>query len=132
MVISANLGFPRIGPDRELKKAVEAFWAGKISGEDLLATCDFAANTPASEFWALPYLQRALDAYYQSERFRHYSNVIPRAKLDWGGVQDLLDSDPCIVAALRANASLRRIFHPVLKGRAEASCASMPESRNQP
>ena len=70
--------------------------------------------------------------YYQSERFRHYSNVIPRAKLDWGGVRDLLDAEPCIVAALRANASLRRIFHRVLKGRAEASCASMPENRTQP
>ena len=27
------LGYPRIGRRRELKKAVEAFWAGKISAE---------------------------------------------------------------------------------------------------
>lgn len=32
------LGYPRIGPRRELKKAVEAFWAGKVSEEDLEAT----------------------------------------------------------------------------------------------
>lgn len=29
------LGYPRIGRRRELKKAVEAFWAGKISAEEL-------------------------------------------------------------------------------------------------
>ena len=28
MTLSANLGFPRIGADRELKRALEAFWAG--------------------------------------------------------------------------------------------------------
>ena len=29
-VTTANLGFPRIGPRRELKTATEAYWAGKI------------------------------------------------------------------------------------------------------
>ncbi len=33
-----NLGFPRIGADRELKKATEAFWQGKISQQDLEQT----------------------------------------------------------------------------------------------
>ena len=32
------LGYPRIGRRRELKKAVEAFWAGKLSAEALEAT----------------------------------------------------------------------------------------------
>ncbi|KAF7332003.1 hypothetical protein MKEN_00080600 [Mycena kentingensis (nom. inval.)] len=35
MVLSAVLGFPRIGANREIKKAVEAYWAGKISADDL-------------------------------------------------------------------------------------------------
>ncbi|KAG5342512.1 putative 5-methyltetrahydropteroyltriglutamate--homocysteine methyltransferase [Termitomyces sp. J132] len=35
MVSSSVLGFPRIGANREVKKAVEAYWAGKISAEDL-------------------------------------------------------------------------------------------------
>ncbi|KAJ7507934.1 cobalamin-independent synthase [Mycena galericulata] len=35
MVASSVLGFPRIGANREVKKAVEAYWAGKISAEDL-------------------------------------------------------------------------------------------------
>lgn len=37
-VTAANLGFPRIGPRRELKKAVEAYWAGKIDQTELLST----------------------------------------------------------------------------------------------
>jgi 5-methyltetrahydropteroyltriglutamate--homocysteine methyltransferase len=37
MVISANLGFPRIGHRRELKKALEQFWSNKITEDELLA-----------------------------------------------------------------------------------------------
>ncbi|KAL2262193.1 hypothetical protein VTK26DRAFT_2183 [Humicola hyalothermophila] len=37
MVKSSVLGFPRMGVLRDLKKANEAYWAGKISQEDLLA-----------------------------------------------------------------------------------------------
>lgn len=33
-----NLGYPRIGSNRELKKACELYWAGKISEEELLET----------------------------------------------------------------------------------------------
>ncbi|KIL68080.1 hypothetical protein M378DRAFT_929279 [Amanita muscaria Koide BX008] len=35
MVSSSVLGFPRIGANREVKKAVEAYWAGKISADQL-------------------------------------------------------------------------------------------------
>jgi 5-methyltetrahydropteroyltriglutamate--homocysteine methyltransferase len=38
MVKSSVLGFPRIGPNRELKKATESYWAGKITVDALLAT----------------------------------------------------------------------------------------------
>ncbi|AKM07164.1 5-methyltetrahydropteroyltriglutamate--homocysteine S-methyltransferase [Pelagerythrobacter marensis] len=37
-VTTANLGFPRIGPRRELKKALEAFWAGQIEEDALRET----------------------------------------------------------------------------------------------
>ncbi|KAG6005030.1 homocysteine methyltransferase Met26 [Claviceps maximensis] len=37
MVHSAVLGFPRMGALRDLKKATEAYWGGKISQADLLA-----------------------------------------------------------------------------------------------
>ena len=35
---TANLGFPRIGPQRELKFALEEFWKGRKSEAELLAT----------------------------------------------------------------------------------------------
>ncbi|KAH7587466.1 Cobalamin-independent synthase, N-terminal domain [Nakaseomyces glabratus] len=35
MVKSTVLGFPRIGPNRELKKITEAYWAGKVSVDEL-------------------------------------------------------------------------------------------------
>lgn len=35
MTITHNLGFPRIGVQRELKRAVEAYWAGNLSAEEL-------------------------------------------------------------------------------------------------
>jgi 5-methyltetrahydropteroyltriglutamate--homocysteine methyltransferase len=33
---SSNLGYPRIGENREWKKSLEAFWAGKVEEEDFL------------------------------------------------------------------------------------------------
>jgi len=39
MVIAANLGFPRIGLNRELKKIQEAYWKGDASHEELQSVC---------------------------------------------------------------------------------------------
>lgn len=38
VLFTHNLGFPRIGEQRELKRATEAYWKGKLSEEDLLET----------------------------------------------------------------------------------------------
>ncbi len=38
MVTAHNLGFPRIGARRELKRAVEAYWKGELGREELEAT----------------------------------------------------------------------------------------------
>ncbi|HEY7212343.1 MAG TPA: 5-methyltetrahydropteroyltriglutamate--homocysteine S-methyltransferase, partial [Bryobacteraceae bacterium] len=38
MATAINLGYSRIGPNRELKKIVELYWAGKTSQENLLQT----------------------------------------------------------------------------------------------
>ena len=37
MTIAANLGYPRIGPKRELKSALESFWSGKTTEAELLS-----------------------------------------------------------------------------------------------
>jgi len=39
MIIPTNLGYPRIGPDREFKRAVEAYWQGRIDRHALLEAC---------------------------------------------------------------------------------------------
>src|SRR5215204_5752862 len=38
MALSNIAGFPRIGPERELKFATEGYWRGDVSRDDLLAT----------------------------------------------------------------------------------------------
>src|SRR2546427_3337384 len=38
MAIAHNLGFPPIGAGRELKRATEGYWGGKVSREQLLRT----------------------------------------------------------------------------------------------
>lgn len=40
MVLATNLGFPRIGANRELKKAVESFWKGETAAETLMKTAE--------------------------------------------------------------------------------------------
>ncbi|OIN85254.1 MAG: 5-methyltetrahydropteroyltriglutamate--homocysteine S-methyltransferase [Alphaproteobacteria bacterium CG1_02_46_17] len=37
MALATNLGYPRIGARRELKKAIESYWKGDISANDLIA-----------------------------------------------------------------------------------------------
>ena len=37
MALAHTLGFPRIGADRELKKALEAYWKGDLSAAALQA-----------------------------------------------------------------------------------------------
>lgn len=38
MTIIHNLGFPRVGEQRELKRSLEAYWAGQLSQQELLDT----------------------------------------------------------------------------------------------
>ena len=38
MAIASNLGFPRIGVRRELKRAIEGFWRGDVEPDELQAT----------------------------------------------------------------------------------------------
>ncbi|HEY5439961.1 MAG TPA: 5-methyltetrahydropteroyltriglutamate--homocysteine S-methyltransferase [Gemmatimonadaceae bacterium] len=45
MTIASNLGFPRIGPDRELKRALEHYWAGRSTADDLAASAQAIRRT---------------------------------------------------------------------------------------
>ena len=44
MARTAVLGLPRIGPDRELKFALETYWAGDTGPSELLETARGAAG----------------------------------------------------------------------------------------
>ncbi len=38
MTIASNLGFPPLGAARELKRATEGYWSGKVTLPQLLAS----------------------------------------------------------------------------------------------
>lgn len=70
MVIAANLGFPRIGLKRELKKAQEAYWKGKSSQEELLKV----AKDMRARHWKLQ--QEAGIEHIPSNDFSLYDHVL--------------------------------------------------------
>ena len=70
MIKSASLGFPRVGAFRELKKAVESYWKGTSSKEDLLKT---AAEIRKNN-WQL---QKSAGIYYiPSNDFSFYDHIL--------------------------------------------------------
>ena len=70
MTISTNLGFPRIGTDRELKKVLEAYWAGRT---DLASLVETGRRLRATH-WAL---QRELGIdHIPSNDFSLYDHVL--------------------------------------------------------
>ncbi|KAG1783239.1 cobalamin-independent synthase [Suillus placidus] len=70
MVSSSVLGFPRIGANREVKKAVEAYWGGKLSAEDLIKA---AADVKKSSWTSLK--ERGVDLIPSGE-FSLYDHVL--------------------------------------------------------
>jgi 5-methyltetrahydropteroyltriglutamate--homocysteine methyltransferase len=73
MIKATNLGFPRIGAHRELKRALESFWAGESSEADLLA----AGRALRRAHWTL---QRDLGLdHIPSNDFSFYDHVLDTA-----------------------------------------------------
>ncbi|MEO9190397.1 MAG: 5-methyltetrahydropteroyltriglutamate--homocysteine S-methyltransferase [Acetobacteraceae bacterium] len=73
MTIASNLGFPRIGPRRELKTALERHWAGDLDEPGLLAD---AARISAAN-WCLQ--QRLRVNHVPSGDFSLYDHVLDMA-----------------------------------------------------
>ncbi|HKY61235.1 MAG TPA: 5-methyltetrahydropteroyltriglutamate--homocysteine S-methyltransferase [Gemmatimonadota bacterium] len=99
MALATNLGYPRIGRDRELKRATEAYWAGQISREDLLAE----AARLRLEQWRR---QRSAGiGHVPSNTFSLYDHVLDMAALvgavppryRWSGEE--VDLDTCFAMA---------------------------------
>ncbi len=70
MTIAHNLGFPRIGIKREMKKAVEAYWQGKIDSQALEQT----GQALRQRHWQLQ-LQAGLD-WIPAGDFSWYDHVL--------------------------------------------------------
>ncbi|KAJ5438797.1 5-methyltetrahydropteroyltriglutamate--homocysteine methyltransferase [Penicillium daleae] len=75
MVQSAVLGFPRMGRVRDLKKATEAYWGGKLSRDDLLAE----GKRLRAEHWGL--IQKAGVDSIPSNDFAFYDQVLDHIQL---------------------------------------------------
>ncbi len=92
MPVASNLGYPRIGPNRELKRCLEGYWSGQLSQEQLR---DGAASLRAQRWRA----QAAAGLeHIPSNDFSLYDHVLDTALLvgavperfDWsGGAPDL-------------------------------------------
>jgi 5-methyltetrahydropteroyltriglutamate--homocysteine methyltransferase len=86
LIPATNLGFPRIGPHRELKRALEDFWAGRIPVEEL----ENAAASLRRQRWSR---QRALGLdHIPSNDFSLYDHVLDTAAMV-GAVPDRYRAD---------------------------------------
>ncbi|ADG73025.1 5-methyltetrahydropteroyltriglutamate/homocystei neS-methyltransferase [Cellulomonas flavigena DSM 20109] len=72
------LGYPRIGPRRELKKALEAFWAGRTSADEVEAV---AADLRRRTRTRLAELGLATDAAAIPSAFSFYDQVLDATAL---------------------------------------------------
>src|SRR5216110_2675260 len=87
MPIAHNLGFPPLGPNRELKRATEGYWSGKVSRAGLLKT---GAQLRAAH-WRLQ-LDAGLEVI-PSNDFSYYDRVLDTcamvgavpARYEWSG-----------------------------------------------
>ena len=70
MVQATNLGFPRIGAHRELKRATEGYWAGDLSEDELRET----ARALRKEHWTLQ-KEAGID-HIPSNDFSFYDQVL--------------------------------------------------------
>jgi len=91
MTLTTSLGFPRIGPRRELKHALEAYWRGDHDGGQLLDT----ARTLRANHWRLQ--RQAGATAVPCNDFSLYDHVLDTAFL-FDAIPDryraLADADP--------------------------------------
>jgi 5-methyltetrahydropteroyltriglutamate--homocysteine methyltransferase len=69
-IVATNLGFPRIGSHRELKTALESYWAGNSSADELLKT----AASLRARHWMVQ--QKAGINHIPSNDFSLYDQVL--------------------------------------------------------
>ena len=75
MAVATNLGYPRIGTGRELKRAVESYWAGDTSEDELRET----ARSLRERHWKLQ-KEQGLD-HIPSNDFSFYDQMLDTAAM---------------------------------------------------
>nr|QKY15322.1 probable 5-methyltetrahydropteroyltriglutamate-homocysteine methyltransferase (MET26) [Polytomella parva] len=76
-VTATNLGFPRMGADRDLKKLVEAFWAKKIDQAALLS----GAKELRAKHWQLQQANGIASGHIPSNDFSFYDHILDHCVL---------------------------------------------------
>ena len=112
MAIATNLGFPRMGVHRELKKELETYWAGKSSASDLFSV----GRVLRTNHWVLQ--KQAGIHHIPSNDFSFYDHVLDTAAMvgavpehyDWKGPQ--VDLDTYFAMARGQKRRGRRHFPP--------------------
>ncbi|KAJ3202479.1 methionine-synthesizing 5- methyltetrahydropteroyltriglutamate--homocysteine methyltransferase [Dinochytrium kinnereticum] len=72
MVHATNLGFPRMGANRDLKKLVENHWSGKIDERSLL----IGAKNLRAEHWKIQQAAGVADGHIPCNDFSFYDQVL--------------------------------------------------------
>jgi 5-methyltetrahydropteroyltriglutamate--homocysteine methyltransferase len=86
MVLTSNLGFPRVGADRELKRALERHWRGELDADGLQAV----ARDLRARHWRL---QRGAGIdHIPSNDFSLYDHVLDTAWMVGAIPEDLADA----------------------------------------
>ena len=75
MALATNLGYPRIGPRRELKKALEGYWSGTVTERDL----DDTSRRIRQDNWLL-HEKLGVD-HIPSNEFSLYDHVLDTAAM---------------------------------------------------
>jgi 5-methyltetrahydropteroyltriglutamate--homocysteine methyltransferase len=115
MVTSANLGFPRIGARRELKKALEDYWAGTRDEASLLAT----ARALRLAAWQLQ--QRQGITQIPSNDFSLYDHVLDAIAMvgavpaRYGGPGEHVDTETYFAMARGRKAGAGRAGAPAME-----------------
>ena len=100
-MIAANLGFPRIGPERELKTALERYWAGEITETALRE----AGRAIRQRSWALQ-AERGIQ-HIPSNDFSFYDHVLDMAVVA-GAIPKRFGAGPPVASDLAAYFAMAR------------------------
>ena len=101
MAETSNLGYPRIGKQRELKRVIERYWSGKTSEDEVHAV----AREIRQAAWAVQ--QQAGIQHIPCNDFTYYDHMLDTACL-WGMVPERFNHTPGQPVSLATYSTMAR------------------------